>query len=83
MSEAFDKAKDELERAISNFARTSRDEEVAKDLYVTDFVLVVASESMSDSNTTYFNYHRTARVPKYVTRGLLSEAMAHYKSDSE
>ena len=79
----YAKALEELEVAITNFVRASRDEEEVGTLYVNDYVLAVASESMNDSNHTYFNFIRPKGISKYQTRGLLTEAMHQYRPDSE
>lgn len=79
MSDTSEQARIKLEQAISEYVQASRED---PNMLVTNYVLIVASESMDDAEHTFFNYKVPNMTPKYMTRGLLTEAMEHYKSDS-
>lgn len=80
MSDSSEQARIKLEQAISEWVQAFRDDD--PNMLVTNYVLIVASESMEDSEHTFFNYKIPQGTPKYMARGLLTEAMEHYKSDS-
>lgn len=68
-----------LEAALQDYVRASRPE--PGNMFVQDYVLAVASESMDPgySNVTFFNHMNRPGMPVYAAIGLIDNCMGFYK----
>jgi len=75
-------ARKELEAALQRYVRATRD---LDNMFVQDYVLVVASESMEPGheNITYFNHINRVAMPIYAVQGLLLSAAGYYQRASD
>lgn len=72
------KARRELEEALQTYVRTTRD---LPNMFVQDYVIIVASESMEPGheNITYFNHMNRQAMPLYGVVGLLDSGIKYYR----
>jgi len=75
-------AREQLEAAMINYARVTRDDEQAPNMFLEDWVCVVVTEDMREGQSamSHFNFIAPNGNAKYVIRGLLDEAMHYYGS---
>ena len=81
-SEEMSKARAELEAALTNYIRLSRDD-TENHMFVQDYVMLVASESMEPGkeNITYHNCFNRQMMSQYAVIGLLHSGLKYYNKE--
>lgn len=82
LEEDIQNAYQELERAINNYVRMTRDPEIRANYFAHEWVVAISVETMEPgkSGYTYFNFVAPPNSKKYSLRGLLGEAKRWYES---
>ncbi len=72
-AKAYAKAYSDLAEAVQNYFEAARPN--LSNLYVHDWTLMIAGESLDDTNTTYMSRASRSGISSYTVMGLLESAM--------